>query len=200
MSITEPLTPCISYKTPPPSYFHRMVKPANRPYVFMGDLNEKLYEPDIVKRFGDVKRNNTTMKNIMKVYDWENKLKRIELKSRNNDHHYYETTMIGFNKVEAWGEDTTDKRYYFLFGFLDGLYEWELTQENYDAIGGEDAVREGIDYGDTEYTPFKPKKLHLYIPIDKLVNINNTACLVPDDLVSKSKRKEVYMGCWWKKD
>jgi len=187
-----------SYKTPPPSYFHRMVKPANRPYVFMGDLNEKLYEPVIIEKYGDVKRNNTTMKNIMKVYDWDNELNRIELKSRNNDHDYYDTTMIGFNKVEAWGDDTTDKRYFFLFGFLDGLYEWELTQENYDAIGGEDAVKEAIDYTDTEYTPFNPKKKHLYIPVDKLVEINKTGCIVPDDLVSKSKRRKV-SRCWCKK-
>ena len=187
-----------SYKTPPPSYFHRMVKPANRPYVFMGDLNEKLYEPIIIEKYGDVKRNNTTMRNIMKVYDWENDKNRVELKSRNNDHNYYPDTMIGFNKVEAWGEDETDKGYYFLFGFLDGLYEWELTQENYDAIGGEDAVKEAIDYTDTEYTPFNPKKKHLYIPVDKLVKINDTGCIVPDDLVSKSKR--IRFKCWWKKD
>jgi len=185
-----------TYPLPPASYFHRMVKPANRPYVFMGDLNEELYEPTIVEKYGDVKRNNTTiMKSIMKVYDWENNKTKVELKSRNNDHHYYNTTMIGFNKVEAWGDDETDKRYYFLFGFLDGLYEWELTQESYDAIGGEDAVREAIDYTDTEYTPFNPKKKHLYIPIDKLVKISDVGCIVPDDLVSKSKRKQI-SRCW----
>jgi len=185
-----------TYPTPPASYFHRMVKPANRPYVFMGDLNETLYEPTITEKYGDVVRCNTTMKSIMKVYDWENDKTKVELKSRNNDHHYYNTTMIGFNKVEAWGNDETDKRYYFLFGFLDGLYEWELTQESYDAIGGVDAVREAIDYTDTEYTPFNPKKKHLYIPIDKLVKISDVGCIVPDDLVDKSKRKAVYGKCW----
>jgi len=76
------------------------------------------------------------------------------------------------------------------------LYEWELTQESYDAIGGEDAVREAIDYTDTEYTPFNPKKKHLYIPIDKLVKISDVGCIVPDDLVDKSKRKAVYGKCW----
>lgn len=187
-----------TYPTPPASYFHRMVKPANRPYVFMGDLNEELYEPTITEKYGDVVRCNTTMKSIMKVYDWENNKTKVELKSRNNDHHYYNTTMIGFNKVEAWGDDETDKRYFFLFGFLDGLYEWELTQENYDAIGGEDAVREGYDSGDGDYTPFNKKKLHLYIPIDKLVKISDVGCIVPDDLVSKSKRKAVYGKCWLK--
>jgi hypothetical protein len=187
-----------TYPTPPPSYFHRLVKPANRPYVFMGDLNEKLYEPNIVERYGDVKRNNTTMKSIMKAYDWENGKTKVELKSRNNDHHYYHTTMIGYNKVEEWGDDETDRRYYFLFGFLDGLYEWELTQDSYDAIGGYDAVREGIDYGDEDYTPFKPKKLHLYIPIDKLVKISDVGCIVPDDLVCKSKKKQVCGVCWIK--
>ena len=184
-----------TYPTPSASYFHRLVKPANRPYVFMGDLNEKLYEPTIIEKYGDVKRNNTNIKNIMKFYDWENDKTKVELKSRNNDHHYYNTTMIGFNKVEAWGEDTTDKKYYFLFGFLDGLYEWELTQESYDVIGGEDAVKECIDYTDTEYTPFNPKKQHLYIPIDKLVKISDVGCIVPDDLVSKSKRKQI-SKCW----
>lgn len=186
-----------SYPTPHPSYFHRLVKPANRPYVFMGDLNEEHYEPTIVERYGDVKRNNTTLKSIMKVYDWESDKTKVELKSRNNDHHYYPTTMIGFNKVEAWGEDETDKRYYFLFGYLDGLYEWELTQENYDDIGGEDAVKDGgCDVVD--YTPYNTKKKHLYIPIDKLVKISDMRCIVPDELLDKSKR--IRFKCWWKKD
>jgi len=186
-----------TYPLPPASYFHRLVKPCNRPYVFMGDLNEKLYEPIIIEKYGDVKRNNTNIKNIMKFYDWENKKFKIELKSRNNDHHFYRDTMVGFNKIEEWGEDETDKRYFFLFGFLDGLYEWELTQDSYDAIGGEDAVREGFDLGDSIYTPYRQKKLHLYIPVDKLVKISDVGCIVPDDLVSKSKRKQI-SRCWLK--
>lgn len=186
-----------SYPTPPVSYFHRLVKPSNRPYVFMGDLNEALYEPTIIERYGDVVRNNKGMKNIMKIYDWESESTKVELKSRNNDHHYYPTTMIGYNKVENWGNDESDKKYYFLFGFLDGLYEWELTQENYDDIGGYDAVKEGVDFQSQEdFSTFNEKKLHLYIPIDKLVKINDVGCIVPDVLQIKSRR--IRFRCWWK--
>jgi hypothetical protein len=100
--------------------------------------------------------------------------------------------MIGFNKVEEWGEDETDKRYFFLFGFLDGLYEWELTQENYDDIGGEDAVKAMKKKPNTEYSPYNENKEQLYIPIQKLIKISDIGCIVPDVLLPNSKKKS---GC-----
>jgi len=176
-----------SYPTPPPSYFHRLVKPSNRPYVYMGDLNENLYEPIIFEKYGDVKR--TCKKTHFVIYDWDSDKTKVELKSRNNYYNTYPTTMIGFNKVVNWGKDETDKRYFFLFGFIDGLYEWELTQENYDAIGGEDAVveKDGFEYGEN-YTTFNSKKLQLYIPVNKLTKISDIGCIIPDDLKHKTKR------------
>jgi hypothetical protein len=176
-----------SYPTPPPSYFHRLVKPSNRPYVYMGDLNEDLYEPLIFEKYGDVKR--TCKKTHFIIYDWDSNKTKVELKTRNNNHNTYPTTMIGFNKVMNWGKDETDKKYFFLFGFLDGLYEWELTQENYDAIGGEDAVRwdDDFEYG-ASFTTFNNKKKHLYIPVDKLIKISDIGCIIPDDLKHKTKR------------
>jgi len=187
-----------SYSTPPASYFHRLVKPSNRPYVFMGDLNEALYEPIIQEKYGKVIR-STRKKEQFKIYDWENSDTKVELKSRNNDCAFYPDTMVGFNKVEEWGEDETDKRYFFLFGFLDGLYEWELTQENYDAIGGEDAVKAMKKKPSTTYSPYNENKLQLYIPIQKLIKISDIGCIVPDDLVCDSKRKTgclIKFNCW----
>jgi len=177
-----------SYPTPPPSYFHRLVKPSNRPYVFMGDLNEEQYQPIIFEKYGNnLKR--SCKKTYFVIYDWDSENTKVELKSRTNCVNTYSTTMIGFNKVVNWGKDETDKRYFFLFGFIDGLYEWELTQENYDAIGGEDAVveKDDFEYGEN-YTTFNKKKKQLYIPVNKLTKISDIGCIVPDALKHKIKR------------
>ena len=177
-----------SYPTPPASYFHRLVKPSNRPYVFMGDLNEEQYEPIIFEKYGNnLKR--SCKKTYFVIYDWDSDKTKVELKSRTNYLNTYSTTMIGFNKVVNWGKDETDKRYFFLFGFVDGLYEWELTQENYDAIGGEDAVvvKDDFEYGES-FTTFNSKKKQLYIPVNKLTKISDIGCIVPDALKHKIKR------------
>ena len=130
------------FPTPPSSAFVKTIKPSNYPYVYMGELNEKHYNNDILERFKGVKKTGSKSNFFhWKVYDWVNDNYYVELKSRNNDFNTYPTTMIGFNKVEEWGKDTSNKRYFFLFAFLDGFYEWELTQENYDDIGGYDAVK-----------------------------------------------------------
>jgi hypothetical protein len=172
------------------------VKPANRPYVYMGDLNEKHYEPDIFELYGDVKRTGKKeLRTHFKIYDWVNQDYKIELKSRNNEYAVFPDTMIGWNKVEEWGKDETDKRYYFLFGFLDGLYEWELTQASYDALPDGCVRKVKVATPTTEYTTFNEEKEHLYIPIENLKKINDKGCIVPDDLLSKSRRV-VKSNCW----
>ena len=178
------------FPTPPSSAFVKTIKPSNYPYVYMGELNEKHYNNDILERFKGVKKTGSKSNFFhWKVYDWVNDNYYVELKSRNNDFNTYPTTMIGFNKVEEWGKDTSNKRYFFLFAFLDGFYEWELTQENYDDIGGYDAVKKYNYINNTKsYTPYNDDKEHLYIPINKLKKISGKGCLVPDDLTFKSKK------------
>ena len=171
------------YPTPPSSAFVKTIKPANYPYVYMGDLNEKHYDKDITERFSGVKKTGSKSSILhFKIYDWVNQDYYIELKSRNNKYITYPTTMIGFNKVEEWGKDETDRRYFFLFGFLDGFYEWELTQENYDEIGGYDAVRKSTFNKGSNYTTYNENKEHLYIPINKLKKISDKGCIIPDAL------------------
>jgi hypothetical protein len=103
----------------------------------MGELNEVHYEPDILERYSGVMKTGSKKSFLhYRTYDWTNENYYVELKSRNNDYRIYPTTMIGYNKVQEWERDKTDRRYFFLFGFLDGFYEWELTQASFDAIGG----------------------------------------------------------------
>jgi len=179
-----------SYPTPSADAFHSTIKPQYYPYVFMGELNEKIYDNDIKERFSGVNKSGSKTSLLhYKTYDWVSKDYYVELKSRNNNYCVYPTTMIGFNKVQEWGNDETCRRYFFLFAFLDGFYEWELTQNNYDEIGGYDAVKGGDFNKGSSFTTFNNKKKHLYIPINKLKKINDRGCLIPDDLVCNSKFK-----------
>lgn len=161
---------------------------ANESYITMGEMNEKRYHEFILKRFEGVK--STRYTDRFNTYDWESNEYKVELKSRNNSYSYYSTTMIGYNKVHEGLRDRSGKRYFFLFAFLDGLYEWELTQTNFDAIGGMDAVKTAYDtkHGTNKTnSTFNRSKRHLYIPITTLKNISSVGCVVPDELKSKSK-------------
>lgn len=168
------------------------IKPENMVYVRMGDMNEKHYSPEILDRYKGVKRTGACYNmSHFRTYDWECNEYKIELKSRNCEFGVYSTTMIGYNKLCEWGNDESDKRYFFLFAFLDGFYEWELTQDNYDEFGGFDAVRTADDFKapdpTKDYSTFNPEKLHLYIPTKNLTKISDKGCLVPDELKDKSK-------------
>jgi len=165
------------------------IKEENLIYVKMGDLNEQHYESDIFERYGtDLTRTgNSSNGTHFKTYDWKSKTHSVELKSRNCESSVYSTTMVGYNKLEElMKEHKQGKRCFFMFGFLDGLYEWEITQENFDLIGGDYAITTYENKG-TDYTPFNSNKLHIYIPIEKLILVSNKRCLIPDDLIYKSK-------------
>jgi hypothetical protein len=173
----------------------------------MGELNEAHYEPDILERYSGVMKTGSKKSFLhYRTYDWTNENYYVELKSRNNDYRIYPTTMIGYNKVQEWERDKTDRRYFFLFGFLDGFYEWELTKDSFDAIGGMKAVKVGGNQGSLPnpplkegdslpYTTFNEEKLHLYIPIQKLTKISDKGCLVPNDLTHKSRRSSGLHPC-----
>ena len=176
------------YPTPPSSSFQEDIKPSNYPYVYMGEINEDHYSQEILDRYKDVKKSGSKKTRLhYRTYDWASNKYYIELKSRNNGFDVYSTTMIGYNKVEEWKRDT-GKKYFFLFGFLDGFYEWELNATNFNEIGGMNAVKTSTFQPKEElYSTFNTQKRHLYIPIRKLIKISDKGCLVPDELVFKSR-------------
>jgi len=166
--------------------YYNKIRPENYAYVRMGEMNELHYEPDILKQYGNDLKKTGNKSNIThyKVLDWISPTTCIELKTRTNTHNQYHTTMVGYNKVLEYFENIKQgKICYFLFGFLDGLFVWELTQENYDKIGGFDSVRPFNNFVmGNNYTTFNPNKLHLYIPIQELTKILDKGCLVPTEL------------------
>ena len=176
------------FKTPNSAAFLSSILPQNFPYVFMGELNEQHYNDFIIERYNGVQK--TGNKNSLlhyKTYDWVNNDYKIELKSRNNYLNTYNTTIIGYNKVKDWQKDKTNRKYIFLFAYLDGLYEWQLNEKNYEKIGGDISIkRNSFSQKPTSYSTFNENKEHLYIPIKDLKKISNTGCLVPDELLCKS--------------
>ena len=88
----------------------------------------------------------------------------IELKSRNICKDTYPTTMIGMNKINECLKDKSDKRYYFIFEFNDGLYYWRFTKKRY-------AKFEQRVMG-TNKRGYSERSLYLMIPVDKLKPLN----------------------------
>ena len=81
----------------------------------------------------------------------------FEVKSRRNTHNKYDTTMIGYNKIE-WIIENNIKDVYFVFVFTDGDYYYK-----YNPIDTFDKSFTGrFDRGKDE------KKIYLLIPISKL--------------------------------
>ena len=94
-------------------------------------------------------------------FDFTNNQYNIELKTRNNTYNKYPSTMVGYNKIQIAEEDTTDKKYKFLFLFEDGLYCWDFEKDKYTIkTGGR------RDRGLYEY------KQYAYIPIEELYLIS----------------------------
>lgn len=94
-------------------------------------------------------------------FDFTNNQYNIELKTRNNTYNKYPSTMVGYNKIQIAEEDSTDKKYKFLFLFEDGLYCWDFEKDKYTIkTGGR------RDRGLYEY------KQYAYIPIEELYLIS----------------------------
>lgn len=85
-----------------------------------------------------------------------------EVKSRNNNHDKYPTTMIGYNKVQF--ANKLDEPVYFIFNFLDGVYYYEYEPSKLNEL--EIKIGGRCDRGIEEY------KKYCYIGIDKLIKID----------------------------
>ena len=141
-------------------------------YIMMGDRNESRLFPIIRELYGD---DLNKIDGKFAPFDYQSPTKLIELKSRNLKYNKYPTTMVGYNKIELARKER-DRKVLFLFAFLDGLYEWEYTDDNFESIGGMSAVKDMAGYIKYNNTNFNPNKTHLYIPIDKLVKKSDFAC------------------------
>ena len=88
----------------------------------------------------------------------------IELKSRNYSKDRYPTTMIGMNKINECLNDKSNKSYYFVFEFTDGLYYWRFTEKRY--------LKCKQEWRGTNKRGYWEESLYLMIPVDKLKPLN----------------------------
>jgi hypothetical protein len=161
-----------------------MIKPENLYYVKLGELNEDNFESDIMEVYGThlirssiPSTDGIQNKTYWVEYDWVDNVNKIkfELKSRNIRHNAFLTSMIGNNKIVNALKDT-EYLYVYLFGFLDGLYSWELNDENLRKC---DVKIGSIGVGGNSYTPFNRTKEQLYIPVDDMIKISNKGIILP---------------------
>tara|TARA_R100000231_G_C5286200_1_gene153171 strand:+ start:179 stop:667 length:489 start_codon:yes stop_codon:yes gene_type:complete len=92
-------------------------------------LNQNIYKEEPLEKSPDK----------YSVFDFVSKEVIIELKSRNVDYRSFRSTMIGLNKIKYANkllEDLSESvltrpQVLFLFLFKDGLYQWELNNNQY---------------------------------------------------------------------
>jgi hypothetical protein len=105
-----------------------------------GLSNESHYKNEICNYYKDF---GELTKSIGKyeIFDFYNDKLVIELKCRTNTYDKYPTTIIGYNKVEeGFKSINKGQKVIFLFGFTDGLYEFELNDSNWNEIGGLNSI------------------------------------------------------------
>jgi hypothetical protein len=147
-------------------------------FMDMGRTNENLFRPILETYFNaPLKRYNDNFA----VLDFYSYKFRVELKSRTNSVNEYDTTYIGNNKVVKAFEKLKEKRKtnpnykcWFAFAFPEGLYLWEVNEENYEKNGGDNA----IEYKGTKNRGFADYKDHLLIKVENLIKIDNTPCYI----------------------
>lgn len=171
----------------------------------MGEKNEQQYRPILEKYF------NAPLKrfhNDYSVLDFYSYRFRVELKSRTNKVNDYDTTYIGNNKVIKAFEKLREKRKtnptykcWFAFAFPDGLYLWEVNEENYEKNGGDSA----IEYKGTDRRGFDDYKDHLLIKVENLIKIDDTPCYINPKVLEvkntpvKKNKSSIPEGvCWLK--
>lgn len=122
--------------------------------LFMGQLNEDYIKDVICSHFNLQHLNKLDIFNTM---DFQCDNNYFEIKSRNCNHNKYDTTMIGYNKIN-FAKRFPQYNCYFVFVFTDGDYYYKYNPEDKfeTGIGGRN------DRGKAEY------KKYCYIPIDKL--------------------------------
>lgn len=154
----------------------------------MGMKNEQLYKPVMEKHFGKSLVRYTDNYAVLDFYSFNF---RVELKSRTNSVNEYDTTYIGNNKVIKAFEVLKEKRIknpkykcWFAFAFPEGLYLWEVNEENYEKNGG-DSMIETKGTNRRGWNDYKP---HLLIKVENLIKIDETPVYInPKVLEVKTK-------------
>ena len=118
---------------------------------------------EILEGFFNTKLNTSSKYNLIDFYNDEIY---IELKSRRNTYQKYNTTIIGSNKIDY--VKTLNKKCYFVFCYLDGLYYIEYSNifDSFD-LCEEYILRDGK----------KELKTNYHIPIECLKRINVTVSI-----------------------
>jgi hypothetical protein len=131
----------------------------------MGEMNEN---KNVSTLSGFFKTHLTKDNNKYATIDWTNPSNTIyvELKSRRINHNLYPTAVIGLNKVKFCNDP--NKKYYFVFGYNDGLYYIQFDKElfkNFSIKPMKIAYRN--DVGRHEISDV------VHIPINLLIKIEN---------------------------
>lgn len=137
-------------------------------YFQMGDENEKIFTPILKEKFGGDIKKTFFMKSVL---DFESPTHFIELKSRTYPSTAFKEWMIGDNKrLMGMKKIKQGKKVFFVFAFKEGgTFYWELTEENFEAIGGMKQVY--IDGTSSRgYNDFKP---HLHIPLNAMTKLTD---------------------------
>lgn len=113
---------------------------------------EKVFEYLKQTRFPQIQK----AVNYWSVFDFYSKKRRIEVKSRNNNHDKYPTTMVGLNKINHLKSYKYKGRFYFLF--QDGLYYWDY--KNHTKSRG-DYIVQNYRTTNKEYAYISTNKLKL---------------------------------------
>ena len=118
---------------------------------------------EILEQYFNTKLNTSSKYNLIDFYNDDIY---IELKSRRNTYQKYNTTIIGSNKIDY--VKTLNKKCYFVFCYLDGLYYIEYSNifDSFD-ICEEYIFRDGK----------KELKTNYHIPIECLKRINVTVSI-----------------------
>ncbi len=118
---------------------------------------------EILEGFFNTKLNTSSKYNLIDFYNDEIY---IELKSRRNTYNKFNTTIIGSNKIDY--VKTLNKKCYFVFCYLDGLYYIEYSNlfDSFD-LCEEYIFRDGK----------KELKTNYHIPIEYLKRINVTVSI-----------------------
>jgi len=152
----------------------------DKPYVEMGNKNEELFLPLLKTIYGtDLERTNANKWAENDYISKKNNVK-IEMKSRTCYSYSFPTTMLGANKLREIFQNF-NMNYVFIFVFLDGVYSWTYSDENYELAGGKDAVK----VAGTNERGYDDYKYHFFIPIKHLKKISDKGCYVPDALLCK---------------
>ena len=125
--------------------------------LLMGELNED-YIKDVICCHFDINYLIKTLNGHPMDFKYDETY--FEVKSRRCKHNTYNTTMIGYNKIQ-WIIQNNIKDVYFIFVFNDGDYYYKYNPDhNFEInLGGRN------DRGKPEY------KNYYYIPITKLIKI-----------------------------